>query len=225
MDEKQKTTKMPSRDPATDIPLNGPDVPVEQKRRQLQGQRPEDQQDAFFDASDVDELAGFTSIDQYEGELEAGVADSLPTAQERLDLLTERELREGETDDAFEAAEEGLTYIPPIDPPTVPSDDFQSAQVASGMGVSSLDEPYDADHHSTFLPTDEVRERVREALRADSSTTQYAETITIIARGGLVILRGMVADLDDSDNVVAVTQFVEGVEEVIDQLRVRSLEG
>jgi osmotically-inducible protein OsmY len=90
------------------------------------------------------------------------------------------------------------------------------------MGSSALDEPYDADHHSGFLPDgDEVSARVREALRADSSTTQYADTVRIVTRGRTVILRGLVDDIDDSDNMVAVAQYVAGIDEVIDELEVR----
>ena len=65
---------------------------------------------------------------------------------------------------------------------------------------------------------------MREALRADSSTSQYAGEIAIIARGGVVTLRGVVADLVDSDNLLAVAEYVDGVDEVVDELRVRGLE-
>lgn len=108
-----RAPQRPSRDPATDTPLNGPDVPVEDKLRQLAGQQPADQQSAIFDQSDVGGLTEFTPTDQYEGELEAGTADEVTPGPDSLDLLTQLELREGETDDAFKAAEEGLTYIPP----------------------------------------------------------------------------------------------------------------
>jgi osmotically-inducible protein OsmY len=66
--------------------------------------------------------------------------------------------------------------------------------------------------------------RVREALRADSSTTQYADRIAINMRRGVVTLRGVVDDLMDSDNLLAVAEFVEGVEEVVDELEVRGIE-
>ena len=77
------------------------------------------------------------------------------------------ELRDGETDDANVASEEGLTYIPPVDPPVVPDpDDPQGARIASGFGLSAEDEPYDLSHHSALLSSeDEMVERIREALR------------------------------------------------------------
>jgi osmotically-inducible protein OsmY len=140
-------------------------------------------------------------------------------------MLTELELRADETDDPMEAVEEGFTYVPPIDPPVVPGGGYENAEVASGLGVSALDEPYDEDHHDSFGSTDdELSARVREALRADSSTTQYASRIAIATSGGVVRLRGIVDDLVDSDNLLAVAEYVEGVEEVIDELRVRGLE-
>ncbi len=123
----------------------------------------------------------------------------------------------------MEAAEEGYTYVPPIDPPTTP-DGPQDAMIASGLGVSALDEPFDQDHHSSFLEDDdEVSGRVREALRADSATSQYADKIAIETRSSIVTLRGLVDDLIDSDNLLAVAEYVEGVEEVVDELEVRNI--
>ena len=88
------------------------------------------------------------STDVYEGQLEAGTADDLPNDPdaENLEMLNELELRADETDDPMEAVEEGFTYVPPIDPPVVPGGD-DNAEIASGLGISALDEPYDEDHH------------------------------------------------------------------------------
>jgi hypothetical protein len=208
-------------------PLNGPEPEDDEKLRELRGDRPaDDQGTGVFSADQVDGLGEVTDTDEYQGEIEAGVHDDLPDDPESLEMLTELELRDEETDDAAVASDEGMTYIPPIDPPTVPSDDLEGAEVASGFGVSSIDEPYDRDHHDSFeLGDDEMVARVREALRADSATTQYADDVVIVARGGVVTLRGQVADLEDSDNLLAVAGYVEGVVEVIDKLRVRSLGG
>jgi hypothetical protein len=193
----------------------------------MAGYRSQDDQGEFPSADEVDDLGQLTPTDIYEGELEAGTADDLPGEAdgENLEMLTELELRADETDDPMEAVEEGFTYIPPIDPPTVPGGGLQNAEVASGLGESALDEPYDEDHHDSFINSDdEVVARVREALRADSSTTQYAGRVAIEARGGIVTVRGVVDDLVDSDNIIAVAEYVEGVEEVVDELRVRGLE-
>lgn len=227
-DFERKAMTKPSSDPSTNVPLNPPDVPEEDKLRQLEGRRSADMQAAYLDASEIDGLGELSATEIHdEAELEGGVNDDLPGDNESLEMLTELELRDGETDDPLEAIQEGLTYIPPIDPPTVPTATGMDgdAMFANGFGVSALDEPYDQDSHPNFMPDDdEMSARVREAIRADSSTTMYAESVRIKTRGGIVILAGMVDDLDDSDNLIAVAEYVEGVEEVVDKLRVKALE-
>lgn len=228
MTERQRTPdqERPSRDPSDSLPLNGPDLEGEAKLRQLRGDRAPEDQGALPDADDIEDLGAFTSTAKYQGELEAGVDDDLPGSDdENLELLTELELRDGETDDVMEAVEEGMTYVPPSDPPTIPSDSYEGAEVASGLGNTSLEAPYDADHHSGFMPSDdEMSARVREALRADASTAHMFDGIAVETRGGVVVLRGAVDDLDDSDNAVAVAEHVAGVTEVVDELVVRALE-
>jgi hypothetical protein len=195
--------------------LNPPDVPVEQKQRALAGERPVEDQAVYIERSDVDTRGPPTPTHVYEGEL--------PDAAE-LELPTDLELRAGETDDPMVAVEEGYTYVPPIDPPVVPgrTGTFDNAVIASGLGVSALDEPYDESYHGSFMPDDdEICARVREAIRADSSTSPYADTIAIAAREGVVVLCGEVEDLTDNDNLLAVAAYVTGVEEVIDRLWLR----
>jgi hypothetical protein len=165
--------------------------------------------------------------DIYERQLPLGVEEESAPDTEDLDLLTGLELRAGETSDPLIASDEAATYVPPIDPPVIPghAGSRLNAEIASGLGLSALDEPYDEAHHSSFLMADdEVSARVREALRADSSTSAYADLIDIESRDGVVVLRGEVDDLIDDDNVLAVASDVTGVAEVIDGLRVRSLE-
>lgn len=207
-------------------PLNGPDPDDEQAQLdQLMGNRSADERGTgVFDAAHVDGLGGISDSEQYLGEVEAGVNDDLPGDNESLELLTELELRDDETDDAFTASDEGITYVPPIDPPTVPSASLEDAEIASGFGVSALDEPYNQDGHSSFeLGDDEMAARVAEAIRADSATSDYAGQIAISVVGGVVTLRGEVADMEDSDNLLAVAGYIEGVVDVVDKLRVRTL--
>ncbi len=214
----------PSSDPETNVPLNPPDVPTEEKVRQLEGERPVEDQTAYIDTSNVDDLGEITSTDIYEAELAAGVDDDLPNDPDQLDLLTERELRAEETDDAMEAVQEGFTYVPPTDPPIVPSDNLDGAEVASGFGDTSLDEPYDLNHNDEFLPDeDEMTALVRDALRADSSTTAYADRIAIAVENNIVILRGVVDDLTDAENLQTVAGYVAGIEDVIDETTVRGV--
>lgn len=176
---------------------------------------------AYLTTDEVDALGELTDTEIYEGELEAGVSDDLPTEplEENLEFLTETELRDGETSDPNVAAEEGLTWVPPIDPPVVA--DAEGVRVAAGFGVDSRDEPYDADHHSELISAeDEFEARIREALLADSSTSRYADSLILGNRGSMVVVRGVVDDIDDTDNIAAVIMTVDGVEEVIDETEV-----
>jgi hypothetical protein len=178
---------------------------------------------AYRRQDEVDHDDGLTDTEIYQGELEAGrgTDDDVQGLEDLADL----DLRSGETDDPDVAAEEGLVYVPPIDPPVAPSaDSLEGLEIAAGFGSSALDEPYDADHHSELLSDeDEMASRVREALRADSATSRYADDIIIGTRGGTVVLRGRVEDLVDTDEVVAVAERVTGVDEVIEELEVDAL--
>ena len=119
---------------------------------------------AYLTTDEVDTLGELTDTDIYEGELEAGAHDDSANepAAENLELLVETELRDGETANADVAAEEGLTWVPPIDPPVVPDpDDPQGIQVAAGFGTEASVEPFDEDHHGELLTaSDEFGERV-----------------------------------------------------------------
>ena len=171
----------------------------------------EEQRDrAYLTEDEVDELGEITDANR-DGD--------------NLELLTELELRDGETSDPNVAAEEGLAWVPPIDPPVVAdAEDPEGARVAAGFGVDALDEPYDASHRGELLSAeDEFEDRIREALRADSSTSRYADSVVIGNRGGSVVVRGTVDDVDDTDNVAAVISSVAGVDEVVDELEVEGV--
>jgi hypothetical protein len=154
-----------------------------------------------------------TDTEIYEGELEAGT-DPMRGG-----------LRSDETDDPNVAAEEGFAYVPPTDPPVVAdATNLEDARIAAGFGATSMDEPYDADHHSELVPSeDEVTERVREALRADAATTMYADSLRLSTEGDIVIVRGEVDDIDDTDNIVEVASRVDGVDQVVERLDVRGV--
>lgn len=69
----------------------------------------------------------------------------------------------------------------------------------------------------------EQRERIRAAFAANTHTSRYADDLTIDAQDGVVLLRGTVDSLHDSDQLLEVAMQVEGVHEVIDRMQVRSL--
>jgi len=202
-----------------DTPLNPPDVETEDLARELAGDQADGDQVFYRRTDEVDVADGeLTDTELYEGLVGRSEVAT-------IEDLARSELRSDETDDPSVAAEEGLAYVPPVDPPVaVDPDDPQGLRVAAGFGVSADDEPYDADHQSELLPAaDEFEERIREALRADAATTAYADALAIGTRNGTVAVRGLVDDLDDSDNVVEVISRVTGVDEVIDELEVRGV--
>ena len=211
----------------TDRLTNQPDTAaeVDPDVAQLLGLRPADS-GSLPTADEVDDLGEITDTRIYQGDLEArppGGDQPDETAAENIEDLTSLELREGETDDPNEAAEEGLAWIPPTDPPVRAGEDGD-VQVAAGFGTTSNEEPFDQDHHAAALSAlDEVEARVVDALRADATTTAYADDLAIDAEGARVIIAGVVDDVDDEDAVVAVAEGVAGVREVVSRLEVRSV--
>ena len=183
---------------------------------------------AYFDAADVEPLEGISMTDVYEGDVDSN-QELVERGAEQFDLLVERELRAGETDDVMEAVEEGLTYVPPIDPPIVPDpDSLESVDVAAGFALDAdeLDSPPDLDRDSEdrfFDRSDDMTALVRRALRADAATTHLADQLLIATINGTVIVRGTVDDLEDSDNIVAVISDLPWVESVRDETEVRGL--
>jgi len=192
---------------------------------QLLGLRPADA-DAFPTAEEVDTGGQITDTRIYQGDLEARPPDSDQPDEsdaDNLESLVATELRDGETDDPNEAAEEGLAWIPPVDPP-VRVNDRGDPEVAAGFGTTATDEPFDADHHASPVPPhDEIEERVLEALRADAATTGLVDRIELDAEGGRLIVAGTVDDLDDEDAVLAVAGEVPGVGEVVSRIEVGSV--
>jgi hypothetical protein len=190
---------------------------------QLLGLRPADA-DAMPTSDELDGRGEITDTRIYQGDLEARPPDSdqPDDASRNLESLAAADLRDGETDDPMEAAEEGLTWIPPTDPPL--RIDADGPEVAAGFGTSATDEPFDQDHHGEALPAvDEVEARVLEALRADAATAGIADDLVIDAEGARVILAGSVDDVEDEDAVVAVAEAVSGVREAVSRLEVRGL--
>jgi hypothetical protein len=179
------------------------------EERERAGDQPEGDQVAFLREGELD-----TDDEVTDTELDEGETDS--DAEGALESLTELDLRSGETGDAEVAAEEGMTWVPPVDPPVIPSDDPGGIEIAAGFGVTGDDGQGDDE--------EDMSERVREALRADAATSRYADELAIGAINGVVALRGVVDDIEDSDNVLEVASGVSGVSEVIDELDVRALE-
>jgi hypothetical protein len=176
-----------------------------------------DDQDAVVDPDEIEgrRVPTKTEFDELDPEVRSNpAADGV----ESLDGLAGEGLRDEETDDPEVAAEEGIPWVPPIDPPVVATPWDVDPVVAAGTGVSALDESYDEDSPGTLLADEgELNERIREALRADSATSRLADSLAIGVVGSTAIIRGTVDDIDDSDNIVAVVERVPGIEDVRDE--------
>jgi hypothetical protein len=161
-----------------------------------------------------------------EGDLEARPPDSdqpdEPDAA-NIESLLETELRDGETDDPGEAAEEGLTYVPPVDPPVVLGEGGMP-DIAAGFGTSADDEPFDADHHDAALfGEDERTERIREALLSHAATSGLVDRLSFDTVGSRVVVAGTLDDLDDEDEVLEVISGVDGVSDVVNRIEIESI--
>jgi hypothetical protein len=187
----------------------------------LQGEELPADQDAVLEPHEFEARRRPTMTEIDHGAPPPGDGDRATTGA--LDGLALDELREGETDDPIAATEEGLTYVPPVDPPTIPSEDPQGLDVAAGTGISGSDEPFDISHHGEGVPDDlEMTARIREALRADAATSAYADQLRVVTIGSRAIIQGVVDDVDDADTIVEVVDRVEGIREVTDETTLRT---
>ena len=198
--------------------LDADDVAFIEEIQSLQGEEMPADQDAVLEPDEFESRRTPTLTELDRGE-PAPDPETVEGEVASLDGLAIGELRDGETDDPDVATEEGLTYVPPIDPPTRPDlDDPEGIEIAAGTAVSALDEPYDEDHASELLPDElELTARIRDALEADAATTDLADRLIVGTRGSTVVVRGIVDDVNDGDNIAAVIERVNGVDEVIDE--------
>jgi osmotically-inducible protein OsmY len=116
--------------------------------------------------------------------------------------------------------DQGLVYTPPTDPPVVPSDDLQGAEIAAGFGSSIDDElevqnlPERVDDNDSDLEDD-----IRRALRYNSETT-HLEDVRVYVRNGNAYLRGTVEFEDDIAIVDEFIRDMDVVDEVYNELEV-----
>jgi hypothetical protein len=129
---------------------------------------------------------------------------------------------EGHTYNPTHAADQGLTYTPPSDPPVVPSEeDPQGVEVAAGFAPSMEDTDPDARKLPSQVENNDldIQEDVYRALRYNSETTHLTD-IQVEVNHGVVTLRGSVLDQDDMGVVYDIVNDLEGVIEVRSYLEV-----
>jgi hypothetical protein len=128
---------------------------------------------------------------------------------------------DGHTYNPRQAAEQGLTYTPPTDPPTLPSeDDLQGAEIGAGFAPSMERSDPDVER----LPGDvdnndlDLREDVYTALRMNSETFHLTQ-IKVQVDQGVVNLLGTVPTEDDISRVYDVVNSLTGVVAVQNNLQ------
>jgi hypothetical protein len=128
----------------------------------------------------------------------------------------------GQTYDPLKAAEEGLSYTPPRDPPVIPSEnDPWGIEMAAGFAPSMEDTTPD----ERVLPDRiersdlEIQEDIGLALRYNSETTNL-NNVSALVNQGVVSLYGTVPDEQDAAQVYRIVSGLEGVVNVINHLEV-----
>jgi hypothetical protein len=219
----------PSRPKNDDDPLDPTDPKTAEELLEHAGEPRLGETRAAFTLDEVADKPdeGLTGTERELGYLEAGVdpTGGVRAEVQSVETLLEQELDSDETFDPYVASDEGVPWVAPTDPVVVPdARDPEGLKVATASGISSLDEPYDEDHHGELLPAeDEMTDRVREALRDDAQTSAYADDLQIDTDGNVVTLRGTVADMEDLEAVLAVAAVVKGINEVRDELEVAAV--
>lgn len=126
------------------------------------------------------------------------------------------------TTDYERAVEDGLTYFPPVDPVIAVEDDRRATETLEVVGGFAEDATDEDDDPATVFPSidDDLAEAVMRELEQDAATADLTPSLRVIARGGTVILRGVVDTVEDAENAEAVAARVDGVDEVREELQV-----
>ncbi len=126
------------------------------------------------------------------------------------------------TTDSQESVAEAEPYFPPTDPVTRVTDDREGLAIVGGFEATSMDGNV-GEAGFDERNDDDINQAVIRELAEDALTTDMV--IQADTRDGVVRLRGAVETLDDAENAEAVASRVGGVQEVIEELDIISLEG
>lgn len=121
----------------------------------------------------------------------------------------------GQTYNPEEAEEQGLVYTPPSDPPVMPSDDLQGAEVAAGFAPSMEESDPDVEDLPEEVDDNDLdlEEDIDEALRVNSETSHLTD-IEVSVRDGVAIIRGTVPTSDDVGRAARVISELDGIRDV-----------
>jgi translation elongation factor EF-1beta len=127
---------------------------------------------------------------------------------------------DGSTNNVQVAMDQGLVYDPPTDPPVVPSDDLQGAEIAAGFASSIEDEPEVENLPESVDDNDEdIEQDIRRELGYNSETT-HLDDVRVYVRDGVAYLRGTVLVEDDISIVEEFVRDLDLVEDIENELEV-----
>lgn len=130
---------------------------------------------------------------------------------------------EGHTHDPFLAQDQGLTYTPPTDPPTLPSEDApEGIEVATGFAPSMESSDPDVERLPPHVDDSDLDlvDDVYLMLR-NNSETGHLTNIKVQVHNGVVNLLGTVPSEDDIARVHAIVSEMDGVNAVQNNLQTR----
>lgn len=118
-----------------------------------------------------------------------------------------------------ETNNQGLVYTPPDDPPVIPSDDLEGAEVGIGFAPSLLEtNPDELDLPEAVDNQDwDLVEDVERALRM-SSYTSHLDDLHIEVEDGVVTVRGTVPTMDDLGRAEQMISDLPGVRDVVSEV-------
>lgn len=127
---------------------------------------------------------------------------------------------DGHTYDPDAAWDQGLTYTPPTDPPTIVSDDPQGVEIAAGFAPSMEETDPDVEELPPNVDNNayDLQEDVYLALLNNSETSNLADQIIINVVNGVVVLEGVVPDDQDISLIDEIVNDLNGVMEVDNRL-------
>jgi osmotically-inducible protein OsmY len=120
---------------------------------------------------------------------------------------------DGHTYNPHQASEQGLTYTPPSDPPTLPSeDDPQGAEMAAGFAPSMEASDPDVERLPDRVDDNDLdlRDDVYTALRLNSETFHLTR-VKVQVDQGVINLLGTVPTEDDINRIYDIVRGLNGV--------------
>lgn len=178
---------------------------------------PDDEIEEGLTVAGIDGIVDRENYD--EDELELGQPDwDRDLAESGTSYNTQH--TDGHTYDPDLAWDQGLTYTPPTDPPTIVSEDRQGVEIATGFAPSMEETDPDVEDLPPNVDNNayDLQEDVYLALLNNSETGNLADQIIINVVDGVVVLEGTVPDDQDIVLIDEIVNDLNGVTEVDNRL-------